>query len=197
MSPAPVPLRATVSGSGVLPRLVADAGTDVSSHSWEVVTIATLRYCDATLGQYVAFPAIPHRPLAIWCATILTTPTVASSPYTITHNMSTTNVMVQAWDTVTNDLIVVRMHVADANHVQVFFEQNAPNNVNVLVVGGAGSLAPAPVVAARARNVSATTQSFPGNTVLTYDTLGVRHPWWLQHSDRDVHGPRWVSLVIT
>jgi hypothetical protein len=130
----------------------------------------TLKYWDAGQNAYVALPAISSSAPSNMVSTIITAPTAAASPYTITHNFGTTNVMVQAWDTVTNDLIVVRMHVADANHIQVYFEQNAPNNVNVLVVGGAGSLAPAPVVAARARNVSAT-QSFPGNTVLTYDTL--------------------------
>src|SRR5882672_5423432 len=130
----------------------------------------TLKFWDATAGQYVALPAISSSAPSNMVATIINTPTVASSPYTITHNMSTTNVMVQAWDVVTNDLIVVRMHITDANHVQLFFEQNCPNNVNVLVVGGAGSLAPAPVVAARMRNQAAA-QSLPGNTVLIYDTL--------------------------
>lgn len=120
---------------------------------------------------------IPSAPSNM-VSTILTAPTAASSPYLITHNMSTTNVMVQAWDTVTNDLIVVRMHISDSNHVQVFFEQNAPNNVNVLVVGGAGSLAPAPVVAARMYN-NALAQTFAAGatTVSLYDTV-----------DYDTHG---------
>jgi hypothetical protein len=60
---------------------------------------------------------------------------VAGSPYSIAHNLNSPYPQVQAWDTVTGDLIIVRMHILDANHIQVFFEQNAPNNVAVVVTG--------------------------------------------------------------
>lgn len=132
----------------------------------------TLKYWDSSQSAYVAIPAVASVNPNNMVATIINTPTVASSPYTISHNLSTTNVMVQAWDTVTNDLIVVRMHVSDANHIQVFFEANCPNNVNVLVIGGAGSLAPAPVVAARMINTG-TSQTFASGftTVMIYDTV--------------------------
>jgi hypothetical protein len=139
--------------------------------------MATLKYWDAGTNQYVVLPVVSSAAPSNMVATIINTPTVASSPYTITHNMSTTNVMVQAWDTVTNDLIVVRMHIVDTNHVQVFFEQNCPNNVNVLVIGGAGSLAPAPVVAARALGTASTAIASGVNTPVPlnsveYDTHG-------------------------
>jgi hypothetical protein len=111
--------------------------------------MAVLKYWDAGSNSYLQVQNLATYPPSNILGTVLTAPTVAASPYTIAHNMNTTNVMVQAWDVVTGDLIIVRSHISDANHIQVFFEQNAPNNVNVLVLGAGGSLQPAPVVAAR------------------------------------------------
>jgi hypothetical protein len=132
--------------------------------------MAQLKYWDAGSAQYVALPGLVTGGSLV-SSTILNTPTVASSPYTISHNFGTLNVLVQAWDVVTGDLIITRMHLADANHVQVYFEQNAPNNVNVLVLGNGGSLASAPVVAARMTNTTVAQHLAGGPVSLVYGTV--------------------------
>jgi hypothetical protein len=75
----------------------------------------------------------------------LSAPTVASSPYTVTHNLNTTTPFVQIWDAVTGNLVEAQVHVLDANHVQISVATNMPNNVNVVVMGV--GQAPAPNVA--------------------------------------------------
>jgi hypothetical protein len=70
----------------------------------------------------------------------LTAPTVAGSPYLVTHNLNTTTVMVQIFDAVTGNAVNAQVHILNANQVQVSVAANMPNNVNV-IVGGAS---PAP-----------------------------------------------------
>jgi hypothetical protein len=72
----------------------------------------------------------------------LTAPTVAGSPYLVTHNLNTTTVMVQIFDAVTGNAVNAQVHILNANQVQVSVAANMPNNVNVIVGGGStpGSL---------------------------------------------------------
>jgi hypothetical protein len=109
----------------------------------------------------------------------LTSPTVASSPYTITHNLGTTTPVVQMWDAVTNQMVSAQISVQDANHLQVRVAQNMPNNVNVIIIGSAQ--APAPINPADYANksyVDARTPNLPapvtsGTTIQTFtDALG-------------------------
>jgi len=61
-------------------------------------------------------------------------PTVASSPYTVQHNLATTWVQVQLWDAVTLNLVSAQVHILDANRIQISVSINMPNSVNVVVL---------------------------------------------------------------
>lgn len=128
----------------------------------------------------------------------LSAPTVASSPYTITHNLGTTTPVVQMWDAVTNQMVMAQVVVQDTNHIQVSVSQNMPNNVNVIILGSAQ--APAPINPADYANksyVDARTPNLPapvtsGTTVQSFtDALndvwvaknGVRSGGWRRARD--------------
>ena len=109
----------------------------------------------------------------------ITAPTVASSPYTVTHNLNSTYILVQTWDSVTGQLVQTQVRVVDANHITISTAQNMPNNLNVVVTAGPAS--PAPIVPAdwaTKSYVDARTPNLPapvvsGSGVQSFtDTLG-------------------------
>jgi len=79
-----------------------------------------------------------------WVGTI-TSPTVAGSPYTLTHNLNTTTPFVQMWDAVTLSQILGQVTVLNANQIQVSFSSQPANNVTVVVGGISTSTVASPV----------------------------------------------------
>jgi hypothetical protein len=101
-----------------------------------------LKYWDAGSSQYVLLmPGTPTTFPLIYTQT-LTAPTVVSSPYQVNHNLGTTTPLVQVYDAVTGQLVMVGITVANSNSIQVSVSANMPNNVNVVVVGTAQSPIP-------------------------------------------------------
>jgi hypothetical protein len=123
----------------------------------------------------------------------LSAPTVASSPYTIAHNLGTTTPVVQMWDAVTNQMVMAQVVVQDTNHIQVSVAQNMPNNVNVIILGSAQ--APAPINPADYANksyVDARTTNLPapvtsGTTVQSF--TDVLNDVWV--AKNGVRGGNW------
>jgi hypothetical protein len=72
----------------------------------------------------------------------LTAPTVAASPYTITHNLGTINVLVQMYDAVTQRQVQAQVAALNTNQIQVSVATNMPNNVNVIIMGATASPVP-------------------------------------------------------
>jgi hypothetical protein len=72
-------------------------------------------------------------------------PTVASSPYTVTHNLGTTFLLVDVWDAVTNQKVSVQVQTIDNNRLGIYVSQDMPNPVNVVVMGTAQT--PTPIAA--------------------------------------------------
>lgn len=100
-----------------------------------------LKYYDGAQYQQLPGPPGPTGPAgqngaATWVG-LITSPTVAGSPYTLTHNLNTSNPMVQLWDAVTLAQLMSQVVVVNANQIQVSFAQQPPNNVTVVVMGGA------------------------------------------------------------
>lgn len=81
-------------------------------------------------------PTGPAGPPGATYVGLITSPTQAGSPYTITHNLNTANPIVQVWDAITGALIQAEITVVDVNHVSVTFNSTPPHNVNVVVAGG-------------------------------------------------------------
>ena len=76
----------------------------------------------------------------------LIAPTMAGSPYLVTHNLSNLHPLVQLWDAVTGLFIQAEILIIDANTIRVTFYSTPPNDVNVVVAVGTG--APGPTGAA-------------------------------------------------
>ena len=100
-----------------------------------------LKYYDGAQYQQLPGPPGPTGPAgqngaATWVG-LITSPTVAGSPYTLTHNLNTSNPMVQLWDAVTLAQIMSQTVVVNANQIQVSFSAQPANNVTVVVMGGA------------------------------------------------------------
>ena len=123
-------------------------------------------------------PAGASSPLSSWIQT-LTAPTVASSPYTITHNLGTTNLLVQLWDAVTTQQVQAQVVTLNTNQIQVSVATNMPNNVNVVIMGAPtspislfpGDLATKAYVDSRTTNLPAPITSGSGIQTFT-DVLG-------------------------
>jgi hypothetical protein len=121
-------------------------------------------------------------------------PTVASSPYTLTHNLGTTFLLVDVWDAVTNQKVNVQVQTFDVNRLGIYVAQDMPNPVNVVVMGTA--LTPTPIAAgdlATKAYVDAKTATLPapvtsGSTVQSFtDALG---DVWI--AKNGVSGGNWV-----
>lgn len=69
-------------------------------------------------------------------------PTVASSPYTVAHNLGTTFPLVQLYDAITLQQVFAQVRVVDANRVAITVTQDMPNPVNVVIMGVSGSPVP-------------------------------------------------------
>jgi hypothetical protein len=113
-------------------------------------------------------------------------PTTASSPYSIPHNLNSTYVHVQIWDSITGQLVQMQVTIVDANHVNLSTAQNMPNAVNVVVI--AGPAAPIPVIPANWATkayVDAKTATLPPPVL---SGSGVQ-------SFTDVLGDVWVAAV--
>src|SRR5215467_3594979 len=100
-----------------------------------------LKYYDGAQYQQLPGPPGPTGPAgqngaATWVG-LITSPTVAGSPYTLTHNLNTNNPVVQLWDAVTLAQIMSQTVVVNANQIQVSFSAQPANNVTVVVMGGA------------------------------------------------------------
>jgi len=123
-------------------------------------------------------PAGASSPLLMSVQT-LTAPTVAASPYTITHNLGTTNVLVQMYDAVTQRQVQAQVAALNTNQIQVSVATNMPNNVNVVIMGAPtspislfpGDLATKAYVDARTPNLPAPITSGSGVNSFT-DALG-------------------------
>jgi hypothetical protein len=109
----------------------------------------------------------------------LTAPTVASSPYTIIHNLGTTNVLVQMYDAVTQRQVQAQVAALNTNQIQVSVATNMPNNVNVIIMGATASPVPLfPADLATKAYVDARTPNLPapitsGSGINSYtDVLG-------------------------
>jgi hypothetical protein len=93
----------------------------------------------------------------------LTAPTVASSPYTISHNLGTTNVLVQMYDAVTQRQVQAQVAALNTNQIQVSVATNMPNNVNVIIMGATASPVPLfPADLATKAYVDSRTPNLPG-----------------------------------
>jgi hypothetical protein len=86
-------------------------------------------------------PAGASSPLSMSIQT-LSAPTVAASPYTVTHNLGTTNLLVQLWDAVTSQQVQAQVVALNTNQIQVSVATNMPNNVNVVMMGATASPVP-------------------------------------------------------
>ena len=124
-------------------------------------------------------PAGSGQTYSLSFAQTLTAPTVAGSPYTVTHSLNTTNVFVQIWDSVTLQLVQAQVRVVDVNDITISVAQNMPNNVNVVVLGVGNAPVPAnPTNYATKQYVDAKTATLPapvtsGSGVQSYtDPLG-------------------------
>lgn len=67
--------------------------------------------------------------------TTLTAPTVAGSPYTVTHNLGVQYPLVELWDATNGIMLQADVTAMNPNTITVTFRQNAPNNVTVVVTG--------------------------------------------------------------
>jgi hypothetical protein len=165
----PIPGTAAATGSQVAPAIpnsaLALAQVLVGP---SVIQIATTNITDV-------------RPFSRGSTSVQTLPpiTTASSPYTVTHNLNTTNLSVSLWDTVTNQLIMAQVSILNANQIQISVAQNMPNPVNVVMMGAistptpvlASDLAPKAYVDARTPNLPGPVTS--GTTIQTFiDALG-------------------------
>jgi hypothetical protein len=121
-----------------------------------------LKYWDAGSNQYVLLmPGTPTTFPLIYTQT-LSAPTVVSSPYQVNHNLGTTTPLVQAYDAVTGQLVMVAITVANSNSIQVSVSANMPNNINVVVVGTAQATVPVqPADVANKSYVDARTPNLP------------------------------------
>jgi hypothetical protein len=144
-----------------------------------------LKYWDAGSNQYVLLmPGTPTTFPLIYTQTI-TAPTVVSSPYQVNHNLGTTTPLVQVYDAVTGQLVMVGITVANSNSIQVSVSANMPNNINVVVVGTAQSPIPInPADQASKSYVDARTPNLPAPIT---SGSGVQ-------SFTDVLGDVWVAL---
>ena len=107
-------------------------------------------------------PAGASSPLLMSVQT-LTAPTVAASPYTITHNLGTTNVLVQMYDAVTQRQVQAQVAALNTNQIQVSVATNMPNNVNVIIMGATASPVPLfPADLATKAYVDSRTPNLPG-----------------------------------
>lgn len=144
-----------------------------------------LKYWDAGSNQYVLLmPGTPTTFPFVYTQT-LSAPTVAASPYQVNHNLNTNTPLVQTYDAITGQLVMLAITVVNANSIQVSVSVNAPNNINVVVVGTAQS--PVPVQPADVANksyVDARTPNLPG-PVTSGTTV---------QSFTDVLGDVWVAL---
>jgi hypothetical protein len=61
---------------------------------------------------------------------------VGGTPYTVSHNLNSTNPLVQLWDAVTGSLVQGEITVVDYSTVQVTFLVQPPNAVNVVIAVG-------------------------------------------------------------
>jgi len=69
----------------------------------------------------------------------LTNPTVAGSPYTITHNLNSLYPLVQLWDATNGQMLAAEIAIVDNNDVTVSFTATPPHSVNVVVGAGVGA----------------------------------------------------------
>jgi hypothetical protein len=91
--------------------------------------------------------------------TVLTSPTVAGSPYTVVHNLNLSPAypLVDLWDVVTGQKMEADVQTIDNNTISVTFRQNALHNVQVVVAGGVPTSGTAQVLAYRYAQGSAST----------------------------------------
>lgn len=125
------------------------------------------------------------------------------SPYTLVHGLGTKNLLVEVWDSVTQQLVNVQVQTYDINTIILSVAAAAPNPLNVVVMGIANSIYPVQAsdvaskgyVDARTPNLPAPVAS--GATVQSFtDALGdvwvakngVRGGVWMRA--RDVVGAR-------
>jgi hypothetical protein len=126
---------------------------------WDAVTGAQImaKVTTINLNQVtVAFSANPPNNVTVVCSTggmgppaptptaayttTITAPTVAGSPYTITHALGTPTPLVELWDAVTGLLIFAQVRVVNVNQIAVTFSAQPANSVTVVV--SAGSMGP-------------------------------------------------------
>jgi hypothetical protein len=108
---------------------IAQGGTGTTS--------AAAARSNMSLGGLASSPLAPavDKGLAVVVASTLSAVTAAGSPYTVTHNMGTTDVIVQVWDTVTLQSVAVGVTIPSPNTVGISVDTNAPNALRVVIIG--------------------------------------------------------------
>ena len=87
----------------------------------------------------------------------------AGAPVTITHNLNTTNILVQGWDSVTTQMVQCQVQILNANQIQVSVAVSAPNAVNFVLMGAPASPVPiAPTDLLTKAYVDSRTPALPG-----------------------------------
>jgi hypothetical protein len=147
--------------------------------------IATTQYVQQQMQQSYSFAVMQT----------VASPTVAGSPYTLTHNLNTTNLFVEVWDAVTNQLVFTQVNIVDANHISISVAQNMPNSINVVMMGvGNAPLPLAPSNFATKAYVDGKTPTLPaalttGTTIQSY-TDPVGEVWVAKNG---VYGGNWYK----
>jgi hypothetical protein len=154
---APNPVNVVIMGTSVAPTMVLPSN------------LATVQYVQQQLTQAYNFAFMQT----------IASPTAAGSPYSIAHNLNTTNVFVEIWDAVTNQLVMTQINIVDVNHISITVAQNMPNSINVVVMGvGNAPLPLNPSNTATKQYVDSKTPTLPaavttGATIQSFtDSLG-------------------------
>jgi hypothetical protein len=126
-----------------------------------VNTFITIDLLGAGVGP--TGPTGPAGPSANLIGFQQTVNLVAGAPVTITHNLNTTNILVQGWDSVTTQMVQCQVQILNANQIQVSVAVSAPNAVNFVLMGAPASPVPiAPTDLLTKAYVDSRTPALPG-----------------------------------
>lgn len=170
---APNPVNVVILGIAAAPTMVLASN------------LATTQYVQQQLTQTYSFSVMQT----------IASPTAAGSPYTITHNLNTTNVFVEVWDAVTNALVFTQVNIVDVNHISISVAQNMPNSINVVIMGvGNAPLPTSPSNWVTKAYVDGKTPTLPaalttGTTIQSY-TDPVGEVWVAKNG---VYGGNWLK----
>src|SRR5215469_5163845 len=81
-------------------------------------------------------PTGPAGPPGSTYSQTINAPTMAGSPYLITHNLNNTVPIVQLWDAVNGQMLQAEITVVNTNQISITFRVTPPNSVTVVVANG-------------------------------------------------------------